>query len=253
MTLWEQEGGVAPRACPRRYTDALRRDDAAAARGIERADDCALPRAERGVRSLSTPQHTLEEEPRMYRIKLLVVANQTVDSDELYATLHERAERGPLSVTLLVPQDKQEGLGHRVNHALERLQPGDRGGGHARRRRPGLRGDRMLGPAPLGRGARLDAPTGTSRWLKIDLPQRIRRAVDAPVTVVESRPSNGTASSPITRLLNIRAVRSDVVVDRAKAAQRFRREGASLFQGSGGDLAMCPRPQMAAATCSGVF
>ena len=30
-------------------------------------------------------------------------------------------------------------------------------------------------------------PTGTSRWLQIDLPHRIARAVDAPVHHVESR------------------------------------------------------------------
>ena len=127
----------------------------------------------------------------MYRIKLLVVANQTVDSDELYATLHERAERGPLSVTLLVPQDKQEGLGHRVNHALERL--------HA----DGIEAEAMLGdvdpacaviecwdPRRWDEVLVSTLPSATSRWLKIDLPQRIRRAVDAPVTVVESRPAH---------------------------------------------------------------
>jgi hypothetical protein len=127
----------------------------------------------------------------MYRIKLLVVANQTVDSDELYATLHERAARGPLSVTLLVPQDKQEGLGHRVNHALERL--------HA----DGIEAEAMLGdvdpacaviecwdPRRWDEVLVSTLPSATSRWLKIDLPQRIRRAVDARVTVVESRPAH---------------------------------------------------------------
>jgi hypothetical protein len=126
----------------------------------------------------------------MYRIKLLVVANQTVDSDELYSALHERAGRGPLAVTLLVPQDKQEGLGHRVNHALERL--------HA----VGIEAEAMLGdvdpacaviecwdPRRWDEVLVSTLPTGTSRWLKIDLPQRIRRAVDAPVSVVESTPA----------------------------------------------------------------
>ena len=40
----------------------------------------------------------------MYREKLLVVANQTVDSDELHDALRERNEHGPVTVTLLVPQ-----------------------------------------------------------------------------------------------------------------------------------------------------
>jgi hypothetical protein len=124
----------------------------------------------------------------MYRTKLLVVANQTVDSDELYAALHERAERGPISVTLLVPQDAHEGLAHRVKHALDRL--------HA----DGVEAEAMLGdvdpacaviecwdPRRWDEVIVSTLPTGTSRWLRIDLPHRIQRAIDAPVTHVVSR------------------------------------------------------------------
>lgn len=123
----------------------------------------------------------------MYRSKLLVVANQTVDSDELYDALRERAERGPLTVTLLVPQDQQAGLAQRVNAALERL--------HA----AGVDAEAMLGdvdPAcaviEVWDPRRWDEvlvstlPSSTSRWLQIDLPHRIQRAVDAPVTHVET-------------------------------------------------------------------
>ena len=46
----------------------------------------------------------------MYRTKLLVVANQTVDSDELYDALRQRAERGPLAVTLLAPRTSRPAL-----------------------------------------------------------------------------------------------------------------------------------------------
>jgi hypothetical protein len=132
----------------------------------------------------------------MYRTKLLVVANQTVDSDELYAALHDRAERGPLAVTLLVPQDAQAGSAHRLNAALERL--------HA----AGIRAEAMLGdvdPAcaviEVWDPRRWDEvlvstlPTGTSRWLRIDLPQRIGRAVDAPVTHVVAQPSRERVTS----------------------------------------------------------
>jgi hypothetical protein len=123
----------------------------------------------------------------MYRLKLLVVANQTVDSDELYDALRERAQEGQLTVTLLVPQDQQTGLATRVNSALERL--------HA----AGVEAEAMLGdvdPACAVIEAwdprRWDEilvstlPTGTSRWLQIDLPHRIAKAVDAPVHHVES-------------------------------------------------------------------
>lgn len=122
----------------------------------------------------------------MYRQKLLVVANQTVDSDELYDALFERAGHGPLAVTLLVPQDQHRGIGTRVNAALVRL------------RDAGIEAEAMLGdvdPAcaviEVWDPRRWDAvivstlPVGTSRWLRIDLPQRIMKAVDAPVAHVE--------------------------------------------------------------------
>jgi hypothetical protein len=126
----------------------------------------------------------------MYRLKLLVVANQTVDSDELYDALRERTEQGPLSVTLLVPQDQQHGLGTRLKAALDRL--------HA----AGVEAEAMLGdvdPAcaviELWDPRRWDEiivstlPTGTSRWLRIDLPHRITRAIDAPVHHIETQPA----------------------------------------------------------------
>jgi hypothetical protein len=127
----------------------------------------------------------------MYRTKLLVVANQTVDSDELYETLHSRAERGPLSVTLLVPQDAQGGLAHRVRAALDRLHE------------HGIEADAMLGdvdpacavieawdPRRWDEVIVSTLPGATSRWLRIGLPQRIARAIDAPVTHVECKPAN---------------------------------------------------------------
>jgi hypothetical protein len=132
----------------------------------------------------------------MYRHKLLVVANQTVDSDELYDALHERAQRGPLAVTLLVPQDRQAGLGHRVNAALERL--------HA----AGMEADAMLGdvdpacavievwdPRRWDEVVVSTLPSGSSRWLQIDLPHRIARAVDAPVVHIEATPARSRASA----------------------------------------------------------
>jgi hypothetical protein len=135
----------------------------------------------------------------MYRCKLLVVANQTVDSDELYDALQARAEQGQLAVTLLVPQDQQTGIATRVNHALERL--------HA----AGVEAEAMLGdvdPAcaviEVWDPRRWDEilvstlPTGTSRWLQIDLPHRIARAVDAPVHHVESQRTHPRPRARVT-------------------------------------------------------
>jgi hypothetical protein len=126
----------------------------------------------------------------MYRTKLLVVANQTVDSDELYDALKDRADQGSLAVTLLVPQDAPAGSAHRVNAALERL--------HA----AGIEAEAMLGdidPAcaviEVWDPRRWDEilvstlPSSTSRWLRIDLPHRIARAVDAPVHHLTPEPA----------------------------------------------------------------
>jgi hypothetical protein len=48
--------------------------------------------------------------------KLLVVASQTADSDELLEHLRTRAEKGPIQVTLVVPADH----GGRVALAVDR-------------------------------------------------------------------------------------------------------------------------------------
>ena len=58
-----------------------------------------------------------------WKTRLLVVANRTADSDDLLAALRERAARGPIAVTLIVPQDSHGGLGEQkvpfmVSHAL---------------------------------------------------------------------------------------------------------------------------------------
>ena len=121
-----------------------------------------------------------------YKTKLLVVANQTVDSDELFATLKERAEHGPISVTLIAPQD-HAGLARRLNAALHRLHEA------------GIEAEGMLGdvdpcvavmevwdPRRYDEVVVSTLPTGTSRWLAIDLPRRIEKVTDAPVQHVEA-------------------------------------------------------------------
>ena len=121
-----------------------------------------------------------------YKTKLLVVANQTVDSDELFTALKERAERGPISVTLIAPQD-HAGLGQRLTAALERLHEA------------GIEAEGMLGdvdpcvavieawdPRSYDEVIVSTLPTGTSRWLAIDLPRRIEKVTDAPVQHIEA-------------------------------------------------------------------
>lgn len=118
---------------------------------------------------------------------LLVVANRTADSDELLAALRERAHRGPITVTVLVPQDTHGGYGPRLRAALDRL------------RDAGIEAEGMLGDTdPISAVAetwdprRYDEiivctlPVGVSRWLGIDLPHRVARMTDAVVHHVEA-------------------------------------------------------------------
>lgn len=118
---------------------------------------------------------------------LLVVANRTADSDELLADLRERADRGPIAVTLLVPQDTHGGYGPRLRAALDRLHDA------------GIEAEGMLGDTdPISAVAEVwdprrydeiivsTLPTGVSRWLGIDLPHRVARMTDAVVHHVVS-------------------------------------------------------------------
>jgi hypothetical protein len=115
---------------------------------------------------------------------LLVVANRTVDSPELLDALKERAQRGPIHVTLLAPTtwSEREEAEQRLAAAVAALAAGD------------VRSEGMVGDAdPIvavqeawnpGRYDEVVVSTlteGASRWLQIDLPHRVARLTDCQV------------------------------------------------------------------------
>jgi len=123
---------------------------------------------------------------------VLVVANQTADSDELVSALSARSERGPTQFTLLLPAlpgaspDQSE---QRVAEALERL------------RAAGLEVDGEVGdsnpltavkeawdPSKYDEILVSTLPTGTSKWLQIDLPHRVERNTGMQVQHVVGTP-----------------------------------------------------------------
>ena len=136
---------------------------------------------------------------------LLVVANRTVDSPELLAAIKERAERGPVHATLLVPSlwSERAQAERRMESAVANL-----GGG-------GIAAEGMLGDAdPIvavqeawdpGRFDEVIVSTlteGASRWLQIDLPHRVARLTDCQVkhvAVPERRPEEIRPSPPPER------------------------------------------------------
>jgi hypothetical protein len=130
--------------------------------------------------------------------RVLVVANRTADSDQLVQAMHERAERGAVRFTLVVPA---------TPHGLAWAADMSAGIPEARRqmeaaakrlRNSGLWIDdiRLGSPEPLA--AVHDAtnfetfaevivctlPSRVSRWLKLCLPQRVERSTGLPVAHV---------------------------------------------------------------------
>lgn len=120
--------------------------------------------------------------------QVLVVANRTADSDELFNALRERASRGQVCITLLVPQDSRGGMGKRLNSALKRLHDAEIDA-------VGMLGD--VDPV-IAVQDELDAekfdevivstlPTDESRWIELEVPERISKLTGAPVTHVVSK------------------------------------------------------------------
>jgi hypothetical protein len=119
---------------------------------------------------------------------VLVVANATADSDVLLGALRQRAGTGETRVTLVVPAGGTDRVAAReqLDRALLRM------------REAGLAAEGALGPPDPAVAAKevwspsafdevvvCTLPVGASRWLQIDLPHRLERLLDAPVTHVE--------------------------------------------------------------------
>ncbi len=127
--------------------------------------------------------------------RYLVVANQTLGSERLAATVRERLAGGPCAFHLVVPATH-------VGHHMVWTEGGDRAVA-ARRLAEGLERFRDLGAevdGEVGDGRPLDAigdalrtgafdeiilvtfPPGVSRWLRQDLLSRVQRTFSLPVT-----------------------------------------------------------------------
>jgi hypothetical protein len=127
-----------------------------------------------------------------FRTHLLVVANQTIGSSDLRTALEERAEQGPIHVTLLAPVlwSEREEARARLDEECEGL------------RENGIECEGVLGDADpvvavqeVWDPGRFDEimvstfATGASRWMQIDLPHRVAKLTDCTVRHVESLPA----------------------------------------------------------------
>jgi hypothetical protein len=132
-----------------------------------------------------------------WEFSVLVVANVTADSDELLGALTERAESGACRFTLVMPSTGAA-TRERLAGALERM------------RAAGLQNvdGRVGDPDPIV--AVMDVwdpmkfddivvstlPTGSSRWLGLDLPHRLEKLTSVPVLHVVSRPRVAARTEP---------------------------------------------------------
>ncbi len=123
--------------------------------------------------------------------KLLVIANRTIDTDEICDAIVDRAAAGPVEVTLVAPTssglgsqlERSAATAQRLHRALERLSD-------AGVLAQGVVGDPdpMIAVQDVWDPRRFDEvivatlPTGASRWLAADLPRRVERFTGARVT-----------------------------------------------------------------------
>lgn len=124
-----------------------------------------------------------------WTLSVLVIANVTATSPELSSALKERAAEGQCRFTLIVPATPGAPAHARLEEALRHL----RGEGLAIEGRVGDRDPvgafhDAWDPAVYDEVVISTLPTGTSRWLQVDLPQRIVRDTGAPVRHVVAAP-----------------------------------------------------------------
>lgn len=154
----------------------------------------------------------------------LVVANRTLGGPELLDAIRQRMGRGPATFWVLVPATPSTHLLNDVN-ALSGAFPLDprllvdpgEGADEASRLRTEVEHLRAIGATAAGAVGDADPlraidavlaertfdeiilstlPAGLSRWLTLDLPRRVRRRTDVPLTVVTTRDGESERPPP---------------------------------------------------------
>ena len=135
-----------------------------------------------------------------WQTSALVIANRTADSDQLLEALEKRARGGPVKFTLLVPcgPSGRDGARGRLESAVARMRKagleveGDLG----RDSDPLAAAHQAWDPAKYDEIVVCTLPTGVSKWLQVDLPHRVAKLTDAPVTHVVAHEKNPAAADP---------------------------------------------------------
>ena|SRR5436190_12145071 len=118
-----------------------------------------------------------------FKYRVLVIANRTADSSELQDAMSARCELGPAAFTLVVPRSGSDPA--TVEALVERLrETGFEVDGISADADPIVAFREAWDPGRYDEVVVSTLPTEASRWLQIDLPHRVARIADAPVTHV---------------------------------------------------------------------
>jgi hypothetical protein len=129
-----------------------------------------------------------------WKYSVLVVANVTATSPELIEALEERAGRGACSFALLIPAPSGGSAGRhaaqtRLDEVLESLRAeGLEVDGQVGDHDPVVAFHELWDPKTFDEVIVSTLPTGSSRWLAIDLPHRFEKMSGMPVKHVVAQP-----------------------------------------------------------------
>lgn len=133
-----------------------------------------------------------------WEFSLLVVANVTASSDELLDVLRERSREGACRFTLVMPASGTEARA-RLDEALERMSEAglEKVEGAVGDPDPVVAVMDVWDPMKFDEIVVSTLPTGSSRWLGLDLPHRLEKLTAVPVRHVVSRPpAEAVATGP---------------------------------------------------------
>jgi hypothetical protein len=135
---------------------------------------------------------------------LLVIANRTIDSDELCDAILRRAASGPVHVMLVAPASSGPGSDHerraataqRLERAVQRLaEAGVPAEGVVGDPDPMIAVQEAWDPRRFDEVIVATLPSASSRWLAADLPRRVERFTGARVSHIVAAVDHAHASA----------------------------------------------------------
>jgi hypothetical protein len=136
-----------------------------------------------------------------FKYRVLVIACRTADSPELHKAMGTRCELGPAAFTLVVPRagSGTATIQDLVDHLRE---AGFEVDGFDADADPIVAFQEAWDPGRFDEVIVSTLPTEASRWLQIDLPHRVARIADAPVTHVVAWSRAQAAAAAASRVMS---------------------------------------------------